>query len=182
MIEVRFHGRGGQGAVMAVKMLTSALLKDGLYSQAIPAFGIERRGTPVVASLRIDRRPIRLRCQVYNPEHIVIFDPTLLKHPQTLSGLKPGGTLLMNCPGEPPDFSFPPDVQTFVLDISRIAWEEGLIAGGYPMINTAILGAFSRATDIVSLESIEKTVAEYFPGKVEANLRAIHAAYEKVTG
>ncbi|MFC2075476.1 2-oxoacid:acceptor oxidoreductase family protein [candidate division KSB1 bacterium] len=180
MIEVRFHGRGGQGVVMAAKMLAAAMLRDGLFGQAIPAFGTERRGAPVLASVRMDRRPIRLRCQVYHPDHLVVFDPSLLAKPQTLSGLKDDGTILVNSPVTPADKTIPDNIQSYVVDISRIAWEEGLIAGGIPMINTAVLGAFSRATGIVSLESVEKTVTEYFPAKADTNLRAIRTAYQRL--
>ena len=78
MIEIRFHGRGGQGAVIASKVLASAIYKQGQYAQSFPSFGVERRGAPVAAFTRIDDKPILIRCEIYQPDHLIVLDPTLL--------------------------------------------------------------------------------------------------------
>jgi 2-oxoisovalerate/pyruvate ferredoxin oxidoreductase gamma subunit len=95
MIEIRMHGRGGQGAVIACKILANALFREGKFAQSFPAFGVERRGAPVMAFTRIDDKPIHLRTQIYEPDHLIILDASLLQTIDVTVGLKPGGKILI---------------------------------------------------------------------------------------
>jgi len=180
MVEIRIHGRGGQGSVIASKILAAAAHKDGLYAQSFPAFGVERRGAPVLAFTRIDREYVNLRCQIYEPDHVVVLDPTLLLSIDVTSGLKEGGTVLINSEEEPSYFDLPDEFRVVTVDANRIALENGLGTKTAPIINTAILGAFARATGVVTLGSIEKAILEGAPFKREENARAAQMAYERV--
>ncbi len=91
MIEVRIHGRGGQGAVIASKMLAAAVFKEGRHVQSVPALGVEQRGTPVAAFARIDNKPVRIRCQIYHPDHAMVLDPSLMEVADVTSGLREDG-------------------------------------------------------------------------------------------
>ena len=104
MIEIRIHGRGGQGAVIASEVLASAFFKEGKFVQAFPAFGVERRGAPVAAFTRVDDQPIRIRHFIYEPDHIIILDPTLIESTQVDSGLKENGWIIINTDRPPKDF------------------------------------------------------------------------------
>jgi pyruvate ferredoxin oxidoreductase gamma subunit/2-oxoisovalerate ferredoxin oxidoreductase gamma subunit len=96
MVEIRIHGRGGQGGVIAGKILASAVHKDGKYCQSFPAFGVERRGAPVTAFTRIDDHYVNLRCEIYEPDHLVVLDPTLMEAVDITAGLKEGGIIVVN--------------------------------------------------------------------------------------
>jgi len=179
MIEVRFHGRGGQGAVVASKLLAMALFKEGKSVQSFPAFGVERRGAPVMAFLRIDDHPIKLRTNVYQPDHIVVLDPTLIEAVDVTSGLKPKGWVILNSDHHPKEFK---DFSSFLVatvDASKIAVENHLGSRTQPIVNTAILGAFSRVTGLVSIDAVVQAIDEAVPTKKEANTRAALEAYEK---
>ena len=104
MIEIRIHGRGGQGAVIASEVLASAFFMEGKYVQAFPAFGVERRGAPVAAYTRIDDQPIRIRHFIYEPDHIIILDPTLIESTQVDAGLKDNGWMVINTDKPPAKF------------------------------------------------------------------------------
>lgn len=174
MIEIRFHGRGGQGAVTAAEILAKAAFEDGKYCQAFPFFGAERKGAPVAAFSRIHDRPIRRRYQVYNPDYVVVLDETLLKAVDIFSGLKEGGKVLINTPE---DFKADNNIEVHTIDATGIALE----TLGVPIVNTVMLGAFSRVTDEVSLDSIIKITKKTFPGKIgEKNAKAAQIAYENV--
>lgn len=173
MIEVRFHGRAGQGAVTAARLLAEAAFLEGKYGQAFPFFGAERRGAPVVAFARIDNKPIRVRTQVYEPNHVVVLDPTLLEVINVSAGLKRGGTLVLNAKKAPEGIT---GIKVAVIDATGIAIE----TLGVPITNTAILGALAKATKLVSLNSIIKAVRDYFGDKLaEKNTAAVKAAYER---
>jgi 2-oxoacid:acceptor oxidoreductase gamma subunit (pyruvate/2-ketoisovalerate family) len=173
VIEVRFHGRGGQGAVTAARMLAEAAFLEGKYAQAFPFFGAERRGAPVVAFARLDSRPIRVRSQIYQPDHVVVLDPTLLKAVNVAEGLKPGGILVLNSRKPPQNLGAGKVVW---VDATSIAVEEM----GVPITNMAMLGAYVKATGEVSLESVLRAVGGYFKGKAgERNQRAIRRAHEE---
>ena len=173
MIEVRFHGRGGQGAVTAARLLAEAVFLEGKYFQAFPSFGAERRGAPVVAFTRIDTKPIRIRTEVYEPNHVVVLDPTLLEAVNVAAGLKRGGIIVVNAkevPGELKAGKFA------TVDATAIALE----FLGAPITNTAMLGAFAKATKLVSLNSVAKAIEGYFGKKLaEKNVAAVKAAYER---
>lgn len=172
MIEVRFHGRGGQGAVTAARLLAQAAFYEGKYSQAFPFFGAERRGAPVLAFARIDDRPIGIRTQIYEPDCVVVLDPSLLRHVNVASGIKSGGKIVVNTK----DAVKFPNASTYTVDATGVAME----MLGAPITNTAMLGAFARATGAVSLDSVVRAIQEYFPPRlVEKNVGAVKVAYER---
>lgn len=180
MIEFRFHGRGGQGAVIASEILASALYNEGKHVQAFPTFGVERRGAPVAAFLRIDSKPIRLRCQVEKPDHIVILDPTLIPAVDVTSGLKPGGWVIVNCEHLPRLPELDSRCRIAIVDAASIAVEHGLGARTNPIVNTAILGAIAKFPGMVSLESVTAAIKERVPSKAEQNVLAAQEAYHAI--
>ncbi len=182
MIEVRFHGRGGQGAVVASEILATALFKEGKFVQAFPAFGVERRGAPVMAFLRFDSLPIRRRCQIYEPDHVVVLDPTLLLAIDVTTGLKPNGSILINSDSPPQSFTPLQKFLVATVPAAEIAVAHKLGTRTNPIVNTAILGAFARVTGFVSLEAITESIAEKIPTRhQERNQAAAREAYERVT-
>ncbi len=180
MIEIRIHGRGGQGAVVASKMLVTAAAKEGKKVQAFPFFGAERRGAPVTAFARIDDRKIRLHSEIYSPDGVIILDPVLYKTVPVTAGLKEGGWILLNSPEEPSSLSFPGHFKVATVDASGIARKHKLGSRTEPIVNTAILGAFARATGIIKIESLAETVWQSLPGKEKENEGAAREAYEIV--
>jgi 2-oxoacid:acceptor oxidoreductase gamma subunit (pyruvate/2-ketoisovalerate family) len=180
MIEIRIHGRGGQGAVIASKVLAAAVFKEGKYVQSFPAFGVERRGAPVMAFTRIDEQPVRIRCQIYEPDHIVVLDPTLLEAVDVTAGLKEGGWILINSEQDPTTFDLPAKYRVATVDANSIAIKYKLGPKSAPIVNTAILGAFARATGIVSLKAISEAVREAVPIKPEENVAATREAFDSV--
>jgi len=174
--ELRIHGRGGQGAVIASKLLAAALFHEGRSVQSFPAFGVERRGAPVTAFLRVADGPIRLRCEVTSPDDIVVLDPTLLGAVDVTAGLKPGGLVLVNGTRLPPAC---PGLERFwvvLVDASAVARRHGLGSPTQPIVNTAILGAFARASGLVSLESVLAAIREEVPMQTDANVAAAREA------
>ena len=180
MIEVRIHGRGGQGAVIASKVLADAVFREGRYVQSFPSFGVERRGAPVAAFTRIDERPVRLRCQIYNPDHVMVLDPSLMQVVDVTAGLKDGGWVLINSEQPPSAFQLPPQFRVATVDANAIAVKHRLGPRNAPIVNTAILGAFARITGIVSLEAVAKAVYAAVPLKREDNVAATREAFEAV--
>ncbi|MCE5214349.1 MAG: pyruvate ferredoxin oxidoreductase subunit gamma [Methanobacterium sp.] len=174
MIEIRFHGRGGQGAVTAAEILAKAAFKDGKYCQAFPFFGPERKGAPVMAFTRIADDPIRRRYQVYNPDYVIVLDETILEAVDVLSGLKEKGKVLINSKNE---IDFEKNIESYNIDATGIA----LDILGVPIVNTVMLGAFAGATNVVTADSIVDATKETFPGKIgEKNAKAVQFAYEKI--
>jgi len=170
MIEIRFHGRGGQGAVTAARLLAEAAFLEDKYAQAFPFFGAERRGAPVLAFARIDDKPIRVRTQIYEPDYVVVLDPSLLEILDVASGIKQGGMVVLNSKKA---VQFP-HAKTAFVDATSVAIE----TLGSPITNTAMLGAFAKATGLVKLESIIEVIKGYFSSKLaEKNVVAIKAAY-----
>ena len=181
MLEIRFHGRGGQGAVIASEVLAHAFFKDGRYVQAFPQFGVERRGAPVAAFCRADDSPILLRSQVYTPDHLIVLDASLLQSPQIFSGLKPGGLVLINAPASAQWEPVSDDFKVAVIDASAIAVKHGLGSFSNPIVNTAILGAFAAASGAVQLASVKAAIKEEVPVKPDQNVAAATAAFQAVT-
>lgn len=174
MIEIRFHGRGGQGAVTAAEILAKAAFEDGKYCQAFPFFGAERKGAPVMAFSRISDKPIRRRYQVYNPDYVIVLDDTLLEAVDVLSGLKTNGKVIINAKDH---VDLGEDVESYSIDATGIA----LDILGVPIVNTVMLGAFASVTGEVTLDSIIKITKETFPGKIgEKNAEASKIAYEQI--
>lgn len=180
MVEIRFHGRGGQGTVVATILLAKAFFQAGYYVQSFPLFGVERRGAPVEAYLRLDRKRIWVRTNVYTPDHVVILDRTLLQSIDVTHGLKPGGLILINTPSPPPQ---PERFALYTLayvDATRIALDHQLGTRTHPIVNTAMMGALARVLGIPQMEAIAEAIKAEIPSKPEANLRAAQDAYEKV--
>ena len=181
MIEIRFHGRGGQGAVVASKVLAVAFFHEGLYVQSFPAFGVERRGAPVMAFLRVDRQPINLRINIYEPDHIVVLDPTLIGAVDVTSGLKENGWILINSHQPPEVFGGNlKGFRTATVDATSISIQNGLGSRTNPIVNTAILGAFSKVTGLVGIDAIALAIREEVPGKKNENAKAAREAYQEV--
>ncbi|HNR57313.1 MAG: Pyruvate synthase subunit PorC [Methanosaeta sp. PtaB.Bin087] len=178
MKEIRFHGRGGQGAVTAAELIAIAAFEDKKYSQAFPAFGVERRGAPVMAFARIASEPIRIRSQIYEPDYVIVQDVTLLEVVDVASGLKPEGKIIINTDRDAKDLKLKTKADVVTIDATKIALEKL----GRPIVNTTLLGAFCGATGEVSLESINKAILSRFSGSLgEKNLAAIKTAYEGVS-
>ncbi|TKJ40092.1 pyruvate ferredoxin oxidoreductase [candidate division LCP-89 bacterium B3_LCP] len=180
MVEFRFHSRGGQGGVVAGKLMAVSLFKEGKHVQTFPTFGVERRGAPVMTFVRISDEPIRLRNQVYEPDHIVILDPSLIQHFDVTQGLKKDGIIIINTDKDVSEFNFPSDFHPVAVNAARIAINHKLGSITQPIVNTAILGALAKITGIVSLDSVVAAVKEEAPVKPEANAAAAIEAYNSV--
>lgn len=182
MIEIRFHGRGGQGAVIASEMVAVAAASEGYDVSAFPYFGVERRGAPVTAFTRLDRRPIRTKCQIYEPDYVVILDTALLETVDVLSGLKESGVVLVNTDKTPADMKaiLKTDRRVITVDATAIAIRNRLGSSTSPIVNTAIVGAFARISGLLSLESTKKSVMDLAPVKKENNAQAAEDAYNEI--
>ncbi|CAN2039070.1 Pyruvate synthase subunit PorC / Ketoisovalerate oxidoreductase subunit VorC [Candidatus Magnetomoraceae bacterium gMMP-15] len=180
MQEIRFHGRGGQGTVVASTVLAKAFFKAGYYVQTFPVFGVERRGAPVEAYLRLDTKKILIRSNVYTPDHVVIQDRKLLQTVDVTKGLKKGGWVLINI-SKPPDnlTSFKGYKLAFV-DATRIALNHKLGTRTHPIINTAMMGAFARIMEMPLMDHIAEAITNEIPVKQDQNVKASEEAYEKV--
>lgn len=179
MIEIRIHGRGGQGAVIASQVLASAIFTEGNYAQSFPAFGIERRGAPVAAYVRMDESPVLIRSKIYSPDHVVILDSALMDFVDVTSGFKKDGWIIINSGRRNAEFNLPQKYNVVTVDASSIALEHGLGSVTSPIVNTAILGAFSKITQMVGIDAVLKAIEDAVPVKVEANLAACREAYQK---
>ncbi len=179
--ELRIHGRGGQGAVIASKVLASALFREGQSVQSFPAFGVERRGAPVTAFLRFSQGPILLRCEITNPHDLIILDPTLIKAIDVTQGLQPGGTILINSDRGPETYaSLAQQFRVSLVDASTIARKFGLGSKTQPIVNTAILGAFAGDSGLVGLDAICEAITEAIPGRADANIEAAREAARSI--
>ena len=179
MIEIRTHGRGGQGAVVASKVLANALFKTGKFVQAFPAFGVERRGAPVMAFTRFDDAQIRHRCEIYEPDHLIVLDPALTESIDVTAGLKIGGWIVINANAAPDDFDYGSQFKVATVNANEIAWRHKLGSRAMPIVNTAILGAFARATGLVAMEAVVEAIAESVPINPEGNRRAAMDAFDE---
>jgi pyruvate ferredoxin oxidoreductase gamma subunit/2-oxoisovalerate ferredoxin oxidoreductase gamma subunit len=174
MIEIRIHGRGGQGSVIASQVLAEAAFREGMHVQAFPAFGSERRGAPVTAFLRLDHSPIMVRSKVYRPDGLVILDPGLLTMGINgiVDGLKPGGWILINSPQPPGDFAEFSAFDVCTVDASTISRRHRLGTAAAPIVNTVMAGAFVGFTGITSIEHVAEAVRHAVPVKPEENVAA----------
>jgi len=179
MIEIRFHGRGGQGTVVASKILADALAKEGNYVQAYPEFGVERRGAPVFAFMRIDNKPIYDKSRIYTPDHVVVVDPTLVEAIDVTEGLKAGGYIIINSDKKPQEFKFSQKFKVFTVDATEIAVKHKLGTLAAPIVNTAIVGAVVKILRLTKLESLTEAIREGVPLKPEDNIKAAIEAFEK---
>jgi len=177
MVEVRVHGRGGQGAVIAGKILACALFAEGKWVQSFPAFGVERRGAPVAAFTRFDDDKILLRNNIYEPDHVVVLDPTLLSVANVTDGLRSNGWILVNTPGALPGAEAYRDFRIATVDANTIALEHRLGSRSAPIVNTSILGGFARATGLVGIDAIVEAIRREVPLKPDENAQAARDAY-----
>jgi pyruvate ferredoxin oxidoreductase gamma subunit len=179
MIEIRFHGRGGQGAVTTAELVATAAIDDGKFAQGFPSFGPERRGAPVAAFVRVDEKRIRLREKVYEPNYAVVLDPTILSIVNVAAGLKEGGIILINSHKTPAElrerYPMLAKARLAVVDASTIAKE----TLGIPVTNTTMLGALIKATGIVSLESIYRALERRFGALAARNIKALERAHKE---
>lgn len=180
MYEVRFHGRGGQGAVMAAQSLASAAFIEGNHAVAFPFFGAERRGAPVLSFARVSKDRIFTKSQIYEPDIVVILDDRLIELVNVTQGLKADGTAVVNSQKKPEDLDLGLPVKTGVVDATSVALE----VLGAPIMNSAILGAFAKTTGIVTIESIEDGIRDIFGHRIgeelgEKNAKAARAAYDR---
>jgi len=182
MIEVRFHGRGGQGAVTAAELLAKAVGYKGKYSQSFPYFGVERRGAPVQSFCRVNDVPIRVHQNVYSPDYVVVLDASLIGTVDLCSGLKEGGTVIVNTNISSEEckkgLKSNKSINVFTVDATAIALEKI----GKPIVNTAMLGAFVNLVDWVDLECLEKAVKETFEDVeiAEKNIAAFKGCCELI--
>ncbi|WP_096200511.1 2-oxoacid:acceptor oxidoreductase family protein [Bacillus sp. FJAT-45350] len=177
MKEIRFHGRGGQGAVMASELLVHATIMEGKYGQSIPAYGFERRGAPLQAFVKMDNKPIRERVQVVEPDGIIVLDESLLGQIPIYEGMKKGSFAIINSRRnillENVDSMI--DTLGFV-DANRIA----LDIFKAPITNTILLGAFASTTSLITIESLKEAISNYFPKEIiEKNLLAVERGYRE---
>ncbi|MCI4464639.1 MAG: 2-oxoacid:acceptor oxidoreductase family protein [Thermoproteus sp.] len=169
MIEIRFHGRGGQGMVTASQVLATAAIMEGKYAQAFPEFGPERRGAPVKAYLRIDDKPIYKREPVVEPDVVVVGDQSLFVSENPLEGIKGNGILVVNGAYKAP-------VKTYYVDATSLA----LKLLGKAIVNTAMIGAVVKATGVVGLETALAALNKYFSGKIyELNAQLVKVAFDQ---
>ncbi len=182
LVEIRWHGRGGQGIMTVSRLLAYAALLDGKYAQAFPEFGPERRGAPVTGYTRISEEPIIIHSQIYTPTIVVVVDPTLIGRINVTKGLAPGGLVIVHSeksPGEIKKELGEVNMKVYTVNAARIA----LDILGRPIYNTAMLGALVRVAPLVKMESLINVVTERFPGAVgEKNVAVIKRAYEEVCG
>jgi 2-oxoacid:acceptor oxidoreductase gamma subunit (pyruvate/2-ketoisovalerate family)/2-oxoacid:acceptor oxidoreductase delta subunit (pyruvate/2-ketoisovalerate family) len=180
MFELRFHGRGGQGAVMAAQTIAEAAVIEGNYAVAFPFFGAERRGAPVLAFARIDHKKIYSKTQVYSPDCVVVLDDSLLDTIDVVAGLKPDGLVIINSREKPDDIDLGKEITTGAVDATSVALE--ILKA--PITNTAILGALAKATGVVKIGSLEEAIKRRFGEKLgakvgERNALAARTAYDR---
>jgi pyruvate ferredoxin oxidoreductase gamma subunit len=173
--EIRLHGRGGQGAVLAAELMVVAAFEEGKYGQAFPAFGGERRGAPVQAFVRLDARPVRVRYRVNQPDYVIILDHKLPNIVDVLDGLKPGGLALIDSEEPPIALLWSTDAPVYAVPATRIA----LDVFGQPFVNPAMLGAWVAVTGEISLEAIQSAYQHRFPGSLgEKNSQAVKMGHD----
>ena len=176
--EIRWHGRGGQGAVTSAELVAQAAINEGKYAQAFPAFGAERRGAPVVAFVRISsNEPIKVRTEIAEPDVVVVLDPGLLRIVDVTSGLKANGMLVVNTKKQPEQIrqEFNINWSLATVDATRIAQE--LL--GVPIVNTSMVGALLKATGVVKLASLFEPLRQRFGRLAERNIEAMKRAHQE---
>ncbi len=180
MVNIRIHGRGGQGAVTTGQIMAIAAFHDNKQSQTFPMFGVERSGAPVQAFARISNEKINIRSQIYNPDIVVVLDASLLETVDVSSGLKKNGKIIINSNKRPDELKINGNFNVYTVDATSIA----LKIFGKPIVNTPMLGAFSKITKEISLKSLTKAIDETFletKGRkiAELNKEAITAVYNQ---
>jgi len=179
LIEIRWHGRGGQGAVTSAELLAQAAISEGKYAQAFPSFGPERRGAPVQAFNRVDKQePVRIRADITDPDFVVVLDPSLLGKVNVTSGLKKDGVVIINTKKTINEIKseFKISYHIATVNATKIARE----VLGVPIVNTTMLGAVIKVTDIIKKESAHAPLEKRFGRLGERNIKAMETAYEQV--
>jgi len=181
MHEILWHGRGGQGVVLAAQILAEAAYVHGFRGvTSAPTFGPERRGAPLTASTRIADDPVRTFSQVAPADIAVVLDPSLLGPATAGEMLRENGLVIVNTPLKPEEMGIDRRFSVATVDAAGIAWEHHLSMGGVPVVNTPLLGAFCRASGLVSLESIEEGLKKKMPhGRASFNFQAVRTAFER---
>lgn len=182
LVEIVFHGRGGQGSVTAANLFVTAALKDGnIGVQAFPFFGAERRGAPVRAFARISGEDIHLRSEIYTPDIVIVLDESIMGIVDVLKGLKKDGIVLINTTKKSEDFDFSKKYNVATIDATGIALKHDILVGGIPVVNTPILGAVPKILDRVTLKSIQNVIKNKWKGEGgEINVKAAQDAYDLV--
>jgi pyruvate ferredoxin oxidoreductase gamma subunit len=177
MIEIRLHGRGGQGAVTSAELLALATINEGKYGQAFPSFGPERRGAPVVAFFRADEKQIKVRTEITNPDLVLVLDPSILRIVKVTAGLKDDGILVANTKYTADEIRKELDLQckVAVVNATRIAFEEL----GIPVTNTTMLGALLKAKPIVNPNSLIGPLQQRFGRIAGKNINAFKRALKE---
>lgn len=178
--EIRWHGRGGQGAVTSAKLLADAAFRSGWTGiTSAPTFGAERRGAPVTASTRLSCEPIRVFSQVTAPDITVVLDESLIEVGGAATGLRPGGVAIVNTTRTADELAFPPGTRVFASDVTGAAQAAGVVVGGVPIVSAAILGSVAKATGVVDMDGVAEAIASMFPpAAAEKNLEAARIAYD----
>ena len=176
IIEIRWHGRGGQGAITAAKIVANAAFISGYGGVVMsPTFGTERRGAPVLTSLKLSRKKIYDLSPIENPDMIVVLDHLLIEEASVTDGLKPGGLIIINSPKSLSEYRFP-GMKLAIADVTTLASEVGLTKG---IVNTGIIGAFAKASGLLDLDVLLKAIEEEFQGKrPRKNAEAARRTYE----
>ncbi|HTY82006.1 MAG TPA: 2-oxoacid:acceptor oxidoreductase family protein [Dehalococcoidales bacterium] len=180
LIEIRWHGRGGQGAVTSTEMLAQAAIAEGKYAQAFPSFGPERRGAPVQAFNRVDiKEPVRIRADITTPDVVVVLDPSLLSIVNVTAGLKAGGKVIVNTKKTPQQIKSEFNIKfpVFTVNAGKIAKE----VLGVNIVNTTMLGAVIRITGVITKESTHEPLQKRFGKLGDRNIKAMETAYDQVT-
>jgi len=179
LVEIRWHGRGGQGAVTTTEMLARAAIAEGKYAQAFPSFGPERRGAPVQAFNRVDsKEPVRIRADITEPDYVVVLDPSLLDKVNVTSGLKKGGYVIVNTRKSASEIKseFKIDYPVATVNASKIARE----VLGVNIVNTTMLGAVIKITNVIDKKSINEPIELRFGKIADRNIKAMETGYEQV--
>ena len=179
MKEIRFHGRGGQGAVIASNILANAAFMEGKDVQAFPYFGVERRGAPVTAFVRLDDRPIRIKYFIYNPNYVIVLDESLLNAVDVTAGMQEPRIVIVNSTRTPEDMELE-EYRVATVDATGIALQHGLGSKVAPIVNTVLVGAFATATGEIGLDSILESIPGQVPIKARENADACKMAAEQV--
>lgn len=180
LIEIRWHGRGGQGAISSAQILAQAAFYAGYRGvTSAPTFGAERRGAPVTASTRLSPEPLRIFSQIEHPDIVIVLDDSLLTCADATAGLKPGGWLIINTPQAPGALGLD-GFRVATADATSVARELGLVVAGSVIVNTAMLGAFAGATGLVGLEHLGRTIGQKFAAALaEKNYEAARRTFER---
>ena len=179
MLEIRFRGRGGQGAVTSVELLAVAAIEEGKFAQGFPSFGPERRGAPVLAFCRVDDKPIKLRCKILKPDVVVVLDPSLLRIQNPPADLKDNGIIVLNTAKTAAEIrrEYGYRHTLALVDANKIARE----VLGVPIVNTTMIGALLKVTGVVTVAAIESPLKERFGPLAVKNFNALKVAYDQTS-